>query len=117
MAEMLPPFLVSRKGCNNALPYYDAIFEHEQPIGPVHALWWPCKRADSDPNIVLLFIPGTNDYKSTAYYQMRAVNELSPRQSRTARFLPGFPLHHSRKGIIGQAGNTRPCTRRPHPGN
>lgn len=63
MLAKLPPFLVPWKESADDTPYCNAIFEHEQPIGPVHALWWPCKQADCDPNLVLLFIPGTNGSK------------------------------------------------------
>lgn len=40
------------------LPYQNAIFMHKPPIGPVHALWWPCRQIGSAPDVVLLFIPG-----------------------------------------------------------
>lgn len=55
----LPSFLkpLSRPDITH-LPYKNAIFRHEAPLEPVHALWWPCKETDSSPDVVLIFIPG-----------------------------------------------------------
>jgi len=54
----LPSFLEPLDKPDTAnLPYENAIFRHA-PLGPVHALWWPCKQIDTIPNVVLLFIPG-----------------------------------------------------------
>jgi hypothetical protein len=59
--EYLPAFLDPLKpsvGFN--LPYLNAVFRHRPPLGPVHALWWPCRDVGKyhNPEVVLLFIPG-----------------------------------------------------------
>ena len=39
-------------------PFSNAIFLHQPPLAPVHALWWPCTAAGNAPEVVVFFIPG-----------------------------------------------------------
>ena len=55
--SMLPPFL-SLRAAASADPFYDAIFDHSPPVGPIRAFWWPATRNGAVPSTVVLFFPG-----------------------------------------------------------
>ncbi|KAL0951434.1 hypothetical protein HGRIS_008127 [Hohenbuehelia grisea] len=55
----LPPFLKSWDGFQDANEdYTHALFEHPDPIGPTHSLWWAPRDAKQSPSKIILFIPG-----------------------------------------------------------
>ncbi|TFK36880.1 hypothetical protein BDQ12DRAFT_713826 [Crucibulum laeve] len=61
MPSHLPPFLHPLTASDSApskeaLTFHEAVFYHQAPLGPAHALWWPSKQ--TTPNVVILFIPG-----------------------------------------------------------
>ncbi|PFH54827.1 hypothetical protein AMATHDRAFT_134848 [Amanita thiersii Skay4041] len=57
---MLPPFLSlpHPSPSPSSSPFYDTIFHHPSPIGPIRCLWWPSKSKRTPPSFALLFIPG-----------------------------------------------------------
>lgn len=55
---MLPPFLRLRVTDTVKDLFYDTVFEHKSPIGPIRSLWWPTVSNDAGPSTVILFIPG-----------------------------------------------------------
>lgn len=60
VAHVLPSFLKPLRRSHVKLrvsDYEDAVFQHPQPIGAVHAQWWPSVEEDV-PSKVVLFIPG-----------------------------------------------------------
>src|ERR1700685_3490518 len=108
----LPSFLESLDKPHTALrPYKNAIFTHKAPLGPVHALWWPCRQIDSIPDVVLLFIPGKL-YMEYYCKNSEAMDEFYPRKSRTSWLLSSFPHRYSQG--FGEACNPRSCPHRPH---
>ncbi|KAL4268111.1 AB hydrolase superfamily protein [Pleurotus pulmonarius] len=59
VARVLPSFLKPLHRSHVKIcvsDYEDAIFQHPQPIGAVHAQWWPS--VEDVPSKVVLFIPG-----------------------------------------------------------
>ncbi|KDR85373.1 hypothetical protein GALMADRAFT_52315 [Galerina marginata CBS 339.88] len=56
---MLPSFLhpFSSQDTPSA-PFQSAQFIHSGALGSSHALWWPPRSSDSEPDALLLFIPG-----------------------------------------------------------
>ncbi len=55
---MLPPFLKHRFAASTE-PFYDAVFDHNPPVGPIRTLWWPAARTGAVPSTVVVFFPGT----------------------------------------------------------
>jgi hypothetical protein len=88
------------------LPYTSAIFRHKAPLAPVHALWWPCKQADSTPDIDIFFIPGK--YPRDHHCRNLRSNRVYPRKPWAAWFLSSFPHCHPRQSFkfVGEACNT-----------
>ncbi|KAF9015551.1 hypothetical protein BDQ17DRAFT_1229560 [Cyathus striatus] len=58
--DPLPPFLKVHKAVTmqSHTSFHNAMFDHQPPLAPTHAIWWPSKKKSAAPVTVILFIPG-----------------------------------------------------------
>lgn len=52
----LPDFLRPLRELSQSAAYTHAVFQHSDPLGSAHAIWWPAEQVQA--STVILFVPG-----------------------------------------------------------